>query len=389
MNNSKRIYLDNASTTQINPVVFDAMLPYLTENYGNPSSLHHEGRTAKSAIEKSRSDIAKIIGSDKREIIFNSGGTESDNLAILGIARANKSKGNHIITSNIEHKAVLDCCAQLETEGFDVTYLNADNYGQISLDQLKSSLRPDTILVSIMYANNEVGSIQPIKQISEIIKQSKIANPIFHSDACQASNLLSINVNELGVDALTLSSSKVYGPKGVGCLYVNKTVKISSIVFGGGQERNIRSGTENVASIIGFAKALSIAQENRLTESVRLTELRDYFFEKIKNIDKILINGGLNNRLPNNINFSIKGVEGESLILMLDDRGISCSTGSACSSADLNPSHVLINIGVPLELAHCSVRFTLGRNNTKNDVDYAINELIDCIKIIRRMSSIK
>jgi cysteine desulfurase len=389
MNQLNRVYLDNASTTPVNPAVLDVMLPYLTEKYGNPSSLHREGRIVKGAIEKSRSKIAEIIGVDKNEIIFTSGGTESDNLAILGIARANQSNGKHIITSVIEHKAILDCCAQLEKEGFDVTYLGVDSDGQISLKQLESSLRPDTILVSIMYANNEIGSIQSIKQISEIIKQSKTSKPFFHSDACQASGVLSINVGEIGVDALTISSSKIYGPKGIGCLYLNNRVKIEPILFGGGQERGIRSGTENVAGIVGFAEALSIVQSDRLAENERQTKLRDYFFDEVSKIDDIRINGGLENRLPNNINFSIKGVEGESLVLLLDDRGVYCSTGSACSAADLNPSHVLIEIGVPLELAHCSVRFTLGRHSKKNDVDYVINVLADCITRIRSMSSIR
>jgi cysteine desulfurase len=391
INNPKtRIYLDNASTTSIDPKVLSVMLPYLTKEYGNPSSLYYEGRITRSAVEKSRARIAKIIGSKPDEIIFTSGGTESDNLAILGIARANKSNGNHIIVSSIEHEAVLKSCKKLEQEGFGITYLDVDSDGLVSLSQLKSSIRTDTILVSIMYANNEIGTIQPISKISKIIKNSKISRPIFHSDACQAAGSLSVDINELGVDALTISSSKIYGPKGIGCLYLNKEFKVEPIIFGGGQERNIRSGTENTAYIVGFAEALFIAEDKRIVESARLQKLRDYFLSKItKELEHVSVNGGMKNRLPNNINISIRGVEGESLVLMLDNEGVACSTGSACSSADLNPSHVLINIGIPLELAHCSVRFTLGRYTRKKDIDHAIRALLGCVKKIRSMSSIK
>ncbi|MCX6717811.1 MAG: cysteine desulfurase family protein [Candidatus Taylorbacteria bacterium] len=369
----KRVYLDNASTTPIDPKVLGVMLPYLTEKYGNPSSIHYEGRLAKKAIEESRERIAKIVGVKKEGIIFTSGGTESDNLAILGIARANKEKGKHIIVSAIEHKAVLDSCKKLEKEGFEITYLNVDKNGIVSLEFLKKSIRKDTILVSIMYANNEIGTIQPIKEISKIIKESKIANPIFHTDACQAVGALPININDLNVDALTISSSKIYGPKGVGCLYLNKNCKIEPIIFGGGQERGIRSGTENTAYIVGFAEALFISEKKRLSENKRLTKLRDYFIENlIKKIPKIIINGDRIKRLPNNINLSLHGVEGESFILMLDNSGISCSTGSACSSSDLKPSHVISALGGDAELAHSSIRFTLGRYSTKKDINYVV-----------------
>jgi len=386
----KRIYLDNASTTPIDVKVLSAMLPYLKEIVGNPSSLHYEGRLAKSAIEKSRAKIAEIIGTKPNEIIFTSGGTESDNLAILGIARANQSNGKHIIVSCIEHKAILNSCKKLEKEGFEITYIDVDSNGLISLEQLESSIKPTTILVSVMYANNEIGTIQPINQIAKIIKDSKISTPIFHSDACQAAGSLPININDLGVDALTISSSKIYGPKGIGCLYINNKYQIEPITFGGDQERRIRPGTENVAAIVGLAEALSIAETKRQSENIRLQKLRDYFLSKIlKNINDVSINGGMNNRLPNNINVSIRGVEGESLVLLLDNQGVACSTGSACSSADLNPSHVLMQIGTPLELAHCSVRFTLGRYTSKKDIDNTINILTECVKKIRSMSSIK
>jgi len=386
----KRIYLDNASTTKIDPKVLGVMLPYLKEKYGNPSSLHLEGRVARSAIEESREKIADVIGAEKSEIIFTSGGTESDNLAIFGIARANKNKGKHIIVSAIEHKAVLDSCKKLEKEGFEITYLPVDKYGIVSLDELKKKLKSNTILVSIMYANNEIGTIQPIKKISEIIKESEASNTIFHCDACQAVGTLHLNVKDLGVDALTVSSSKIYGPKGVGCLYLNKKYLIEPIIYGGGQEKGIRSGTENVASVFGFSEAIKLAEKKRISESKRLTSLRNYFLSKIlKEIKDVSINGSLKERLPNNINISIRGVEGETLLLLLDNKGISCSTGSACSSMDLSPSHVLLQIGVPLELAHCGIRFTLGRFIKKADIDYTVKVLSESVKKIRNMSSIK
>jgi cysteine desulfurase len=268
--------------------------------------------------------------------------------------------------------------------------LDVDKNGIISLDHLKKSIRPDTILVSIMYANNEIGTIQPIKKISKILKESKISNPIFHTDACQAVGALPINVLDLGVDSLTISSSKLYGPKGVGCLYLNKKYKIEPIIFGGGQEKGARAGTENVASIVGFAEALVISDKKRVLESKRLTALRDYFLSQIfKKIKDVSLNGSKEERLPNNINISIRGVEGESLLLLLDNVGISCSTGSACSSSDLAPSHVLVSIGLPLELAHCSLRFTLGRYTKKSDIDYTVKMLDLCVKKIRNLSSLK
>lgn len=423
----KKVYLDNASTTPVDSKVLKAMLPYFKDRYGNPSSLHTLGRESKNAIEASRNNIAKHIGAEPEEIIFTSGGTESDNLAIFGIARAYKEKGKHIIVSIIEHKAILDACKKLEKEGFEITYLNVDKNGLVSLEQLSSSLRPDTILVSIMYANNEIGVIQPLFEISKIINDFKKRNsqllisnsqinykkrqnfndqknwklgigtwelgtmsPLFHTDACQAAGALPIKIRELGVDALTMSSSKIYGPKGIGCLYINKKCKIEPIIYGGGQERGLRSGTENVAGIVGFSEALSISEKKRVLESKRLTKLRDYFLCRIqKEIDGVLVNGDTKQRLPNNINISIKGVEGESLLLLLDRYGVYCSTGSACSSLDLSPSYVLLSIGLPLELAHCSVRFTLGRHTKKGDIDYTMDVLVKSVAKIRGISSIK
>jgi len=386
----RKVYLDNASTTPTDPKVLKAILPYFQDKYGNPSSLHALGRESKNAIETARNNIAKHIGAELEEIIFTSGGTESDNLAIFGIARAYKEKGRHIIVSSIEHKAILDACKKLEKEGFEITYLEVDKNGLVSLDLLNSSIRPDTILVSIMYANNEIGTIQPIKEISRIIRNNKLSNPIFHTDACQAVGALPIGVEDLGVDALTMSSSKIYGPKGGGCLYINKKYRIDPIMVGGGQERGSRSGTENVAAIVGFSEAITISENKRISESKRLIILRDHFLQRIeKEIEGVFINGDKKQRLPNNINLSIKGVEGESLILLLDKYGVYCSTGSACSSLDLDPSHVLIKIGLPLELAHCSVRFTLGRHTKKMDVDYAMEMLLRSVAKIRSISSMR
>jgi cysteine desulfurase len=406
MSKRREVYLDNAATTPINKDVLGAMEPYLTVNYGNPGSLHRPGRVAREAVEKARTDISKVLNCKSEEIIFTSGGTESDNLAILGLARANRDKGKNIIVSNIEHKAVLDTCKKLEKEGFTITYLKADKNGFISVSDLKEKIKSDTILVSVMYANNEVGTIQPIREIAKVIKKIRQARnfspirktqdeklegfPIFHVDACQAAPTLTLDIKKLGVDALTISSSKIYGPKGIGCLYVNSGHKIEPIIFGGGQEKNLRSGTENVASIVGFSKALVLVQKNKLADGVRLTKLRNYLYLNLKKeISGVKINGSLKKRLPNNLNISISDVEGETLVLLLDDLGIYCGTGSACSSLDLKPSYVLTNIGVPVELAHCSVRFTLGRQTTKSDIDYVIKSVIKMVNKVRSYSVIK
>lgn len=389
MNEGIRVYLDNASTTPIDSEVLLNMTKNLSKNYGNPSSLHLEGRLSKKLINQSRQAIARVINADAKEIIFTSGGTESDNLAILGIARANKHSGRHIITSKIEHKAIIDACKVLEQEGFSVTYLDVDKNGLISINALKSSIKPDTILVSIMYANNEIGSIQPIKEIAGVLKKMDSQKPIFHTDACQAAVSLDIDVTKLGVDSMTISSSKIYGPKGVGCLYVKNGIKIAPQIVGGGQEGGLRSGTENSALIGGFADALTLANKKRVNDNQKIVELRDYFMNEIlSKIKNVYINGGMEYRLPNNLNLSIKGVEGESLILMMDHYGIACSTGSACSSSDLNPSHVLMALKIPIDLAHCSVRFTLGRYTTKQEIDYTIKTLVKCVARIRSMSSI-
>jgi cysteine desulfurase len=336
--------------------------------------------------------VAKILGAGPEEIIFTGSGTESANLAISGIAKAYKNKGNHIIVSKTEHKAVLESAKKLEKEGFRITYLNVDSQGIIKLNELKKALDRKTILVSIMYANNEIGTIQPIRKISQIIKKFRRENllPAFHSDACQAAGALSLKVNDLGVDLLTLNGSKIYGPKGVGCLYVNKNYKIEPLIVGGSQESGLRAGTENQALIVGFAEALKLAEQLRKKEGQRLRNLRNYFIKKVlKLIPHCQLNGHPKKRLPNNINLSFAGIEGESLVLKLDQYGISASTGSACTSYDLAPSHVLSAIGLPDNLAHGSLRLTLGRKTTKEDLDYVLKILPKIMEELRKMSAIK
>jgi len=386
----RQIYLDYAATTYIDPIVLNKMLPYLKENFGNPSSLYSIGRQAKTGIEYARVSIAKILGASSQEIIFTGSGTESDNLAIFGVAKFYQNKGKHIIVSKIEHKAVLEAAKKLEKEGFEIIYLDVDSKGLVNLSELKKSLRPDTILVSVMYANNEIGTIQPIAKISEIIREFKKENllPLFHTDACQAAGALTLNVKKLGVDLLTINGSKIYGPKGVGCLYKAKDIKLDPIIVGGGQENNLRAGTENVALIVGFGEALKLAEKLRLRESRRLKKLRDYLIKRIlKIVSHSQLNGHPEKRLPNNINISIASIEGEALVLMLDKYGISASTGSACTSNSLDPSHVLLATGLAPELAHGSLRLTLGRKTTKMDIDYVLKILPEIIYKLREISS--
>jgi len=413
----KQIYLDYAATTYIDPRVFQKMKPYLTTAYGNASSLYFLGRQAKTAIEKAREEVAKILGVSSQEIIFTGSGTESDNLAIFGIAKTYQNFGNHIIVSKIEHKAVLESAKKLEKDGFKVTYLNVDSNGIVKLDELKKALNQKTILVSIMYANNEIGTIQPISKIAEIINNFRKQNvkrpptpkiqrpgkaqsvydshfaisdlPAFHTDACQAAGALSLKIKNLGVNLLTLNGSKIYGPKGVGCLYVNKNYRIEPLIVGGSQEMGLRAGTENTALIVGFAEALKLAEKLREKESQRLRDLRDYFIKNVlKNIPQCWLNGHPQKRLPNNINLAFAGLEGESLVLRLDQYGISASTGSACTSTDLRPSHVLMALGLKEELAHGSLRLTLGRKTTKKDLDYVLKILPKIVNDLRKISVI-
>lgn len=408
----KEVYLDHAATTYCDPRVTAAMEPYWEEEYGNPSSLYRAGRRAKDALDHARETIARILHCRAEEIIFTGGGTESINLAIPGIARAHK-KG-HLITSSIEHHAVLHSMEQLKKEGFEITILPVDEYGMVHPEEVRKAMRPDTILVSVMYANNEIGTIQPITEIGKVIKEyrkeklkipadakamagkqnSKLEisekTPFFHVDACQASGALDMDVERLGVDMLSMSASKIYGPKGVGCLYLRRGVRPQALLFGGGQEQNLRSGTENVPGIVGFAKAFEIAQEERESENGRLASLRDYFIKGVmEKIPKVVLNGHPEQRLPHNINISVLDIEGEAVVLYLDAKGIYISTGSACTSTTLDPSHVILAIGRPYEYAHGSLRFTLGRRTTKEDMDYVLDVLPEIVETLRKISPVR
>jgi cysteine desulfurase len=380
----KNVYMDNAATTPVKKEVLDAMLPYFTEKYGNPSSIYRLGRESRAAIDESRERVAKIIGADAKEIYFTSGGTEADNWAIKGVALANKDKGDHIITSKIEHHAVLHACEYLEKLGFKVTYLDVDEYGVVDLEQLKNSIQDSTILITIMFANNEIGTIQPIKEIGKIAKEKGV---YFHTDAVQAMGNVKINVDELGIDLLSMSAHKFYGPKGVGALYVRKGVKIHPYIHGGAQERNRRAGTENIAGIVGLSKALEIAYENIDEHNKKLTRLRDKLIKEVtEKIGHVRLNGHPVNRLPGNVNFAFEFIEGESLLLSLDMVGIAASSGSACTSGSLDPSHVLLAIGLPHEIAHGSLRLTLGDFNTEEEVDYVVENLVKIVDRLRQMS---
>lgn len=390
----KRIYLDHASTTYLDPRVKKAMDPFWIENFGNPSSIYMEGRDVKEAIADARARVARALNAKSDEIIFTGGGTESDNLAILGAARARKNKGNHIITSKIEHHAILHSCQALKKEaclpdrqGFEITEIGVDKDGIIDLKELKSALKKETILVSIMLVNNEIGTIQPIREVAKILRKHQA---LLHTDAVQAPSYLDLNTLKLGVDLMSLNGSKIYGPKGVGVLYKKRGIKLEPLVYGGGQENNLRSGTENISGIIGFAKALELAQSNREKESKRLIKLRDYFIKNIlEKIPESILNGSQNNRSPNNINISIRGVEGESMVLYLDAKGIACSTGSACSSDSLDPSHVIMAIERHPEYAHGSLRFTMGKQTKKEDLDYVLRVLPEVVKKLKGISAIK
>lgn len=380
----KDVYMDNAATTPVKKEVVDSMIPYFTENYGNPSSIYRKGRDSKKALDESRSLVAKILGATSREIYFTSGGSEADNWAIKGVALSNKNKGNHIITTKIEHHAVIHTCEYLERNGFDVTYLDVDEYGRISLDDLKNAINDNTILISIMYANNEVGTIQPIKKIGEIAKEN---NVYFHTDAVQAIGNVKIDVEELGIDLLSLSAHKFYGPKGIGALYIRKGVKLNPYIHGGAQERNRRGGTENVASIVGMAKALELAYKNLEKHNKYLIGLRDKLINGIiDNISYVKLNGHPDERLPGNVNISIEFIEGEALLLSLDMVGIAASSGSACTSGSLDPSHVLLAMGLPHEIAHGSLRLSLGDFNSEEEIDYVIENLIKIVQRLRDMS---
>ena len=380
----KTVYFDNSATTKTDEEVVKAMLPYITENYGNASSIYKIGRDNRKAVEEAREKVAKVLGCEPTEIYFTAGGSESDNTAIKGIAHSYRQKGNHIITSKIEHPAVLETCKQLEKEGFEISYISVDENGIINLEELKKAIKPTTILISVMFANNEIGTIEPIKEIGKIAKEHQI---IFHTDAVQAIGNININVKELGIDSLSLSAHKFYGPKGVGALYVKKGVKFDKLIDGGHQEMNKRAGTENVAGIVGLGKAIELAYENLEEHNKKIKELRDYYVEQVKQkIPYIKINGDMEKRLPGNSNISFRFIEGEGLLLNLDLKGICASSGSACTSGSLDPSHVLLAIGLPHEIAHGSLRISIGKYNTKEEVDYLIESLVEIVNRLREMS---
>ena len=380
----KNIYLDNAATTKLSSEALDSMMPYLTVGYGNPSSIYSIGRESRKAIESAREQVAKALNCDTNEIYFTSGGSESDNWAIKGAAFANENKGKHIITTNIEHHAVLHTCKYLEKSGFEITYLPVKSNGIIDINDLKKAIRRDTILISIMYANNEIGSIQPIKEIGEIAKENNI---YFHTDAVQAIGNIPINLKELNIDLLSLSAHKFHGPKGVGVLYIKKGVNISNMIHGGGQEKNMRAGTENVAGIVGLGKAIELATVDIEKKSKYLITLRERLIKGImESIPDTILNGDPINRLPGNVNVCFKYIEGESILLMLDMKGICASSGSACTSGSLNPSHVLLAIGLPHEIAHGSLRLTLSEENTQEEIEYVLETLPPIIQNLRNMS---
>lgn len=380
----KMIYLDNAATTKTRPEVVEAMLPYFTELYGNPSSVYDFATPARQAVAQARETIAAAIGAKTNEIYFTAGGSESDNWAIKATAEAYRSKGNHIITSKIEHHAVLHTCQYLEKQGFEVTYLDVDENGTVKLDELKKAIRPTTILITIMFANNEIGTIQPVKEIGQIAKENGI---LFHTDAVQAFGHLPIHVDEYHIDMMSASGHKIYGPKGIGMLYIRTGVKIRSFVHGGAQERKRRAGTENVPGIVGFGKAAELAMETMEERATYEAELRDYLMERVMaEVPYTRVNGHRTNRLPNNANFSFQFVEGESLLILLDSKGICGSSGSACTSGSLDPSHVLLAIGLPHEIAHGSLRLTLSEENTKEDMDQVVEAIKAILERLRGMS---
>lgn len=381
----EKIYMDYSATTPVKKEVLDEMLPYFTEHFGNASSAHSYGREVKSALTKARGQVANLINAKENEIYFTAGGTESDNWAIQGVAFSLKEKGNHIITSKIEHHGVLHICEYLEKHhGFEVTYLDVDSEGRIKLDELENAITDKTILISIMFANNEIGTIQPIKEIGEIAKKH---NVLFHTDAVQAAGNIEIDVKELNIDLMSMSSHKIYGPKGIGALFVRTGVKLHSFVHGGAQERRRRAGTENIPSIVGYGKAAEIAKNTMNEHIEKLTKLRTKLIDGIMNkIPYTRVNGSLEHRLPGNVNFSFEFIEGEGILLMLDMLGISASSGSACTSGSLDPSHVLMAIGLPHEIAHGSLRLSIGDFTTEKDIDYIIEKLPGVIERLRSMS---
>ncbi len=381
---AKTIYLDNAATTMVNPKVVDAMMPFFTEYYGNPSSIYSFAGKAKEAVEDARAAIAGILGAKTEEIYFTGGGSESDNWALKATAEMYGSKGKHIITSAIEHHAILHTCDYLEKQGFEITYVGVDENGRIKLDELKEAIRPDTILISVMAANNEIGTIQPLKEIGAIAKEHGI---LFHTDAVQAFAHIPINVDEMNIDMLSASGHKINGPKGIGIMYIRKGVKIGSFIHGGAQERKRRAGTHNVPGIVGMGMAAKIATEEMQERMAYECKLRDHLIERVlTEIPYSRLNGDRTNRLPNNTSFCFRFIEGESMLILLDQAGICGSSGSACTSGSLDPSHVLLAIGLPHEIAHGSLRLTLSEQTTMEEIDYTVDELKKIIERLRSMS---
>lgn len=380
----KIIYLDNAATTKVAPEVVEAMLPYFTEYYGNPSSVYELAGISKKAVTEGREKVASVIGANPNDIYFTAGGSESDNWALKATYEAYKSKGNHIITTKIEHHAILHTCEWLEKQGAKITYLDVDENGVVDLDQLQKAITPETILISVMAANNEIGTLQPIKEIGAIAKEHGI---LFHTDAVQAFGHIPLDVEAMNIDMLSASGHKINGPKGIGVMYIRKGVKILSFIHGGAQERKRRAGTHNVPGIVGIGKAAEIAKNTMQERSAKEISLRDHLIERVLNeIPYVRLNGDRTNRLPNNANFCFRFIEGESMLILLDQAGICGSSGSACTSGSLDPSHVLLAIGLPHEIAHGSLRLTLSEKNTMEEIDYTVDELKKIIERLRGMS---
>lgn len=376
--------MDHSATTPVAAEVLEAMIPFFSDKFGNASSLHAFGREAKEALEESRQRLARLLNADPEEIVFTSGGTESDNLALRGIAYKNRNSGRHIITSCIEHPAILETCRSLEQEGFSVTYLPVNHEGLVELSELEGAIRPDTILISIMHANNEIGTIQPLEEVGRLAADRDI---YLHTDAVQTAGKIDVDVDALGVDLLSLSAHKLYGPKGVGALFIRRGTKMQSLATGGGHERNLRSGTENVAGIVGLARAADLAREEMAEEGQRLVQLRDRLADLVLGrVKDAWVNGSMEKRLPGSLNFGFSYVEGESLLLYLDSKGIAVSTGSACSSHKLEPSHVLLALGLKPEECHGSLRITMGRSNNQEQVDYVADCIAEAVERFRMMS---
>lgn len=381
---NKTIYLDNAATTRVSEAVLNEMLPYFRETYSNPSAVYTFASESRKAVDRARQQAAELIGAKSEEIYFTGGGSESDNWALIATAQAYAEKGKHIITSKIEHHAVLHTCEYLEKQGYEVTYLDVDEDGKISLEALKAAIRPDTILISIMAANNEIGTIEPIAEIGEIAREHSV---LFHTDAVQAYGHIPISVDEMNIDMLSASGHKLNGPKGIGIMYIRKGIKIRSFIHGGAQERSRRAGTLNVPGIVGFGKAAEIAKETMEERSRREIEIRDHLIARVlEEIPHVRLNGHKTDRLPNNVNFCFRFIEGESMLILLDQLGIYASSGSACTSGALNPSHVLLAIGLPHEIAHGSLRITISEETTMEDIDFVVDELKKVIQRLRDMS---